>query len=183
MWSSPQKILSRDARLSKSRVSTVAPCHSASIEVDNHENEISMWSSPQKIFRDARLSKVGLSTVAAWHSPLLGLSTVACDRPSKRFSPPWRSPLKKVGLPDSRPETKNQKNKYVIVSKIFLRDAHLSKVGLSTVAPELASIEVDNHEKWNKYVIVPQKFFPWRSPSQKVGLWQSPRDTRLYWSW
>ena len=50
------------------------------------------------------------------------------------------------------------------------------KVGLSTVAPVTpASIEVDNHEKSNKHVIVPQKIFsPWRLASQKVGLDSRP---------
>ena len=69
--------------------------------------------------------------------------------------------------------------------KIFSVTLASQKVGLSTVALwPLASIEVDNHEKSNKYVIVPsKKIFSVTLASQKVGLSTVARATRLYWSW
>ena len=46
---------------------------------------------------------------------------------------------------------------------------------------QLASIQVDNHEKSNKYVIVPSKnFSPWRSPLKTQGLDSRPATRTLF---
>ena len=115
-----------------------------------------MWSSLKKIFlRDARLSKKWVSR----QSPVT-LASIEVDNHEKL-------------------------NKYVIVpQKFFLRDARLSKVGLDSRPVTLASIEVDNHEKnqismWSSS----KKFFSVTLACQKWVSRQSPRDTRLYWSW
>ena len=68
----------------------------------------------------------------------------------------------------------------IVPSKIFSVTLCLSKSGSLDSRPvTLASIQVDNHEKCYKYVIVPQKIFPVTLASQKVGLstvapWHSP---------
>ena len=61
------------------------------------------------------------------------------------------------------------------------RDASPLKSGSLDSRPvPLASIEVDNHEKSNKYVIVPSKNFFSVTRSQKVGLSTVACATRLY---
>ena len=50
-----------------------------------------------------------------------------------------------------------------------------SQKWVSIVAPwHSASIQVDNHEKCYKYVIVPKKFSPWRSPLKSGSLDSRP---------
>ena len=114
-----------------------------------------MWSSPQKFFS----------------------VTLASQKWVSRQSP--------VTLASIEVDNHEKKNKYVIVpSKNFSPWRSPLKSGSLDSRPvPLASIEVDNHEKSNKYVIVPQKFFSVTLASQKWVSRQSPRATRLYWSW
>ena len=147
MWSSPQKFFSVTLASQKSGSLDSRPVTPASIQVDNHEKWNKYVIVPQKIFSVTLASqKVGLSTVAPCHSPLFKLiitkNVISMWSSLKNFfswrSPlskwvstvaPWHSPLFKLII------TKNVISMWSSPQKIFLRDARLSKVGLSTVAP------------------------------------------------
>ena len=188
----PQKFFLRDARLSKKWVSRQSPRDTPSIQVDNHEKCYKYVIVPSKIFFVTLASKRGGSTVAPWHSPLFKLiitkKMLYVIVPLKNFSrrsplkkwvstvAPWHSPLFKLII-----ITKNVIN-VIVPKKFFSVTLSASQKWVSRQSPvTLASIQVDNHEKCYKYVIVPskKKFSPWRSPlknwvSSTVAPWHSP---------